>query len=326
RTLLNRTDWVGIVYAGIGFGLLYAGLDQGNRLDWFNSGTVTGLLLAGALLVCAFLVHEARSACPLIDLRVLFTSHVAIPALLIAVYSFGATALSFVLRDYLTRVQGLRAMQIGDALNWITLPQIVLVPLVALLLKLIDARVILVFGFSMIAVGSWLNTWLTHDWANDDFIPSQCVEAIGLACAITALITFAIANITPPQAAAIATTIQIARLFGNGVGNAVIQTYVRVKEQVYSNLIGLHVITGSSAVEQTTTQLAAPFAARAAGLGDVAAQGAGVLGNLVRREAYVLAYIDAFWLIAWVSVIGVLLVLLLRRPPPNPLTPPRLQM
>ena len=51
RVLLARTDWTGIVYAGIGFGLLYAGLDQGNRLDWFNSGTVNGLLLAGGLLI-----------------------------------------------------------------------------------------------------------------------------------------------------------------------------------------------------------------------------------------------------------------------------------
>jgi DHA2 family multidrug resistance protein len=36
-----------------------------------------------------------------------------------------------VLPDYLTRVQGLRDLQIGDALNWIALPQFVLVPLVA---------------------------------------------------------------------------------------------------------------------------------------------------------------------------------------------------
>jgi DHA2 family multidrug resistance protein len=37
RDLLRRTDWTGIV-GGVGFGLLYAGLDQGNRLDWLNSG------------------------------------------------------------------------------------------------------------------------------------------------------------------------------------------------------------------------------------------------------------------------------------------------
>ena len=71
RELLRRTDWAGIVYAGVGFGLVYAGLDQGNRLDWFNSGVVTGLLLAGGMLVVAFLVHEARTEYPLINLGVL---------------------------------------------------------------------------------------------------------------------------------------------------------------------------------------------------------------------------------------------------------------
>jgi DHA2 family multidrug resistance protein len=182
---------------------------------------------------------------------------------------------------------------------------------------------LLVFGFAVIALGSWLSTGLTHDWVSSNFIPSAALEAVGLAFAITALITFAVANITPPQAAAIAATIQIARLLGNEFGNALIQTFVRMREQTYSNLIGLHLIAGSPAAEQATALLAGPFGVRPTGLGDAARQGAGVLANLVRREAYVLAYIDAFWLIAWVAVAGILLVLFLRRPPPNPLTPPR---
>jgi DHA2 family multidrug resistance protein len=38
----------------------------------------------------------------------------------------------------------------------------------------------------------------------------------------------------------------------------------------------------------------------------------------------VLAYIDGFWIVAWVLAAAPLLVLLLRRPPPNPMTPPRI--
>jgi len=44
----------------------------------------------------------------------------------------------------------------------------------------------------------------------------------------------------------------------------------------------------------------------------------------VQRQAFVLAYIGAFSPTAWVRAGGALLVLLLRRPPPNPLTPARL--
>jgi DHA2 family multidrug resistance protein len=86
-------------------------------------------------------------------------------------------------------------------------------------------------------------------------------------------------------------------------------------------LIGLHVVTGLPETEQATAQLAGPFGSRATGIGEPAAQGTGVLASIVRREAYVLAYIDAFWLIAWVSLLGILLVLLLRPPPPNPIIP-----
>ena len=324
RDLLRRTDWAGIVYAGIGFGLIYAGLDQGNRLDWLNSGVVTGLLLAGGMLVVAFFMHEARAEYPLIHLSVLARPNIAVAALLIVIYpGFATTGASFVVPDYLTRVQGLRALQIGDALNWIALPQFVLVPLVALLLKRIDARLLLVFGATMLSIGSWIQTGLTHDWVSGDFMVSQLIEAVGLAFAITSVIAFAVANITPTQAAAIATMIQIARWLGSEIGSAVIQTFVRVREQVYSNLIGLHVVTGLPATEQATAQLAGPFGSRATGIGEPAAQGTAVLASIVRREAYVLAYIDAFWLIAWVSLLGILLVLLLRPPPPNPLIPSR---
>jgi DHA2 family multidrug resistance protein len=145
---------------------------------------------------------------------------------------------AYVLPDYLTRVQGLRELQIGDVLNWVALPQFVFVPLAAILLRRIDARILIAIGFALIAYASWLNTGLTHDWAGGDFLPSQIAGAVGLAFGITALIVFGVANITPAEAPTIAAVIQIGRLFGNEIGTAFVQTYVRTREQVYSNLTG----------------------------------------------------------------------------------------
>jgi MFS transporter, DHA2 family, multidrug resistance protein len=324
RPLLARTDWPGIVYAGLGFGLIYAAIDQGNRLDWLNSGLICGLLVGGLLLVVAFVVREMRAEFPLVHLPIVARRYVAIPALLISLYGFGSTATAFVLPDYLTRIQGLRDLQIGDTLNWIALPQFVLVPLVALLLRWIDARLLLAIGFGLISLGCWMDTGLTHDWAGNDFLPSQCVQAVGLAFAITALVTSAIAHITPPQAAAIAATIQVARLMGAEIGSGGIQTFIRVREQTYSNLIGLHVQRGGTLTVGAATDFAAKFSARATGADQPTTQGLDLLASLIQREAYVLAYIDAFWLIAWASLFGIVLLLFLRQPPPNPMTPPRI--
>jgi DHA2 family multidrug resistance protein len=323
--LLRRTDWGALIFAGLGLGLIYAGLDQGNRLDWLGSGLINGCLAGGLLLMIAFIINEAVVAEPLIHLRLFRQVNVTVPALLVAIYGFGSQATAYILPDYLTRIQGLRALQIGEVLNWIALPQFVIVPLVAMALRRIDARLLLTLGFALIAIGSWMDTGLTHDWAAGDFMPSQIVEAVGLAIGITALITFAVANITPAQAAATAAVIQSARLLGVELGTSFIQTFVRVREQVYSNLIGQHLSVGSDIVERVVSALSTLFAERANNVGLELGQGIAEAGRLVQHEAFVLAYIDGFWIIAWTLALTPLLVLLLHRPPPNPLTPPRLE-
>src|SRR5262249_45330676 len=167
--------------------------------------------------------------------------------------------------DYLTRVQGLRSLQVADVVNWIALPQILLVPLIAWLLRYIDARLTLALGLALIAIGSWMDTGLTHDWVNDDFLPSQLVEAVGLALGITSLIFFAIATLTPAQAATAAGVIQASRLLGNEIGLAFIQTFVRVREQIDSNLAGLSLMPGGTTTEGALTQLSQLFADGAVG-------------------------------------------------------------
>jgi hypothetical protein len=61
------------------------------------------------------------------------------------------------------------------------------------------------------------------------------------------------------------------------------------------------------------------FAARPTGAGDPTLRGIAGIGNLIRGEAYVLGYIDGFWIIAWVLTAGIVLLLLLRSPLPNPM-------
>jgi len=85
----------------------------------------------------------------------------------------------------------------------------------------------------------------------------------------------------------------------------------------------LHFVAGSHRSDSAVATATAFFTARPIGAGDPTLQGFVGISNLIRREAYVLGYIDAFWIIAWVLTAGIMLLLLLRPPPPNPLTPPR---
>lgn len=318
RELLKNADWVGIVYASIGFSLLYVGLDQGNRLDWLNSGLITGLLLSGSLLLAAFVVHELLHPQPWINLRYASSGNLPFLLLLITFFRFVILSTSFIIPQFLTVVQGYRAIEIGSVLIWIALPQFLAGPAVATLLRFVDARFPIALGFALVGCACFMAGQLTHDWVGIDFLPSQIVQAAGQTIALTSIVWFAIQHLQPADILTFGAMLQTGRLFGAELGNAFIQTFVRMREQVYSNLIGLHVTTGSLLTDQRLQDYAAAVSARSVGPADASARASALLAGAVQRQAYVLAYIDGFMVIGY-AVIGVLLMLLfLRAAQPRP--------
>ena len=88
---------------------------------------------------------------------------------------FAILSTSYVIPQYLTTVQNYRAIQIGGVLLWIALPQFVLAPTIATILRFIDARWLIALGFALIGLACFMATRLTQDWAGDNFLPSQLV-------------------------------------------------------------------------------------------------------------------------------------------------------
>ena len=125
--LLRDLDWPGLAYAAIGFGLLYAGLDQGNRLDWSGSGLVNGLLLAGGLMTLAFVGRELVTPRPFLNLGLLLRGNLPLLLLLLAGFRFIILSTAYIIPTYLQTVQNFRELQVGAVLLWIALPQFVIV-------------------------------------------------------------------------------------------------------------------------------------------------------------------------------------------------------
>jgi DHA2 family multidrug resistance protein len=316
RELLKTADWAGILYAGLGFGVLYAALDQGNRLDWLNSGLITALLLSGGLLLVAFVAHELVHDRPWVNLRFAASGNIPLLFLLIAVFRFLIQSTAYIIPQYLTTVQNYRAMEIGGVLIWIALPQLLLGPIVATILRFVDARLPMAFGFALVGVACFMAGQLTHNWVGDDFLPSQIVQAAGQAFALTSMVWFFLKHLKPSEALTFGAVLQTGRLFGGQLGAAFIQTFLRVREQLYSNLIGLHVTTGSLLTDQRLQDYARAVAGRSVGQPEANARAVELLAQSVRAQAYVLAYIDGFMFFGF-TVIAVLLLMLFLRTPPS---------
>jgi DHA2 family multidrug resistance protein len=312
------SDIFGMLIGGIGLALIYAGLDQGNRLDWLNSGLVLGLLASGAVLLIAFFVHEARTANPLINVKVAFAA--PLPKLLLMIAFLRLTILStaYLIPLYLGSVRGYRALEVGQTLIWIAAPQLILCPLAGLMLRRSDPRLVASIGFIFISVACLMVGYsLTPIWGSEQFLPSQLLQAVGQSFALSGTIFFAVLHLRPQDALTFGAGIQTARLMGGEIGSAFVVTMARIRGQVASNLIGLHVQGGDPQVLHRLQAYAAATS-RAGDPASGALRGANVLGSVVRSMATTQAVIDTFIAVGALTAVVLLLVITHKPAPIGP--------
>lgn len=320
QEVLADADWGGMLLLGTGVSMVYAGLDQGNRLDWLESGTVAALLIGGGLLCAAFVVNELLVRRPWAHVNVLFSRNIGLSLIVILLYTLTSLSNSSLVPNFLATVDQLRPEQTGVLLVlYGALPMFVLVPVSIFLLRHFDARGVLILGLSAFAAANLLGTQLTHDWARGDFITIALLQSIGQAFTLLPIIIIALSNSDPSRATAFAAYIQVMRLGGAEIGVALMGTWLRVREQIHSNFIGQHLESGGVDVTRMLQQLSEGFASH--GAATAPARALGTLSALVQREANVLAYIDGFWLCFWLAIAALGLTALITRAPPGPFTP-----
>jgi DHA2 family multidrug resistance protein len=317
---LKDADWGGMLLLGASVSMIYAGLDQGNRLDWLNSGTVMALLFGGAMLFIAFVVNEALVRQPWAHVRILFSRNIGLALAMLLLYALTGLSNSSLVPNFLGTITQLRPEQSGVLLlAYGALPMFVLVPFSIFLLRHFDSRLAVVIGFTAFAAANLLGTQLTHDWAREDFIVIVVLQSVGQAFTVLPIIIVALSNSDPTRATAYAAYIQIMRLGGAEIGIALMGTWLRVREQVHSAYLGLNIQSGDPDVIRVIQQLIGHFTGY--GAGSAQGRAIGTLAAEVQREANVLAYIDGFWLCFYLAIAGLVLVALVTRAPPGPFAP-----
>ena len=313
-----RPDLFGFASGGLGLAFIYAALDQGNRLDWTNSGLVWGLMVAGVILLIGFFVHETLTPNPGVDLRVAFTA--PLPRLLVMVAFLRLTILatSYVIPQFLQVVRGFRALEVGQTLYWIAAPQLLICLTAGYILRRVDPRLVASCGFCLICVACLMVAHeITPLWGSDQFLPSQILQAMGQSFALSGIIFFAVLHLNPKDALTFGAALQTARLMGGEIGSAFIVTFVRVRGQVASNLLGQHIQVGDGQVVQRLQAYGAATA-RAGDPGSVTTRGAAVLNNIVHGASITQAIIDAFIVIAAATTVVLIIIVTRRAAPQGP--------
>lgn len=315
--LLRKGDWFGIGCMAVGLAALEIMLEEGNREDWFESEFILRCALVAGVFLILFLATQLRRAEPFIDLRLFADRNFAVGSTINTILGLGLFGTVYLIPRYLSQIQGYSAFQIGEAMMWLGLPQLLMVPVVLRLSAKVDGRILVAIGCLLFAASCFYNIYMTADSAYDQMKWSNIIRAVGLPFIMQAVSDIAMARIGTAQAGSASGLFNVMRNLGGAVGIALLATFLTVREHFHSNVVTENVSLYALATQARLAEAARHFASLGAGPELAQAQAMAAIDAVARRESFVMAFNDAFFLVGAAFLVAFALVFLLKRAAPG---------
>jgi len=317
-------SFAGFLYWSAGLAMLYAAIDQGERLDWWRSGLFSALFYGGAFLVVCAIVRRLRMPNPLVAVPYLRQWNTILLGIALFLFRFCLVSTIILIPQSLA-VQGFVADEIGPAVIWSALPLLIIAFIAGLLLaNKVDSRFLMASGFVCIAFACYLNADLTSAWSASNYYRTEFLLGVGQGFAFIGLVGTIIlqamfsGGMSKPQwMLTFSAFFQTVRLFGGNLGAVYMGHFVTQREKLHSNLLGLHVQSGNWITDTNIHQLAAGLFSRSSGIAAATGRAVGVISGRLRLQAYTLSVNDGFYLVAWACAVMLVLTVLLRKSPLN---------
>lgn len=302
-----RFDWIGFLALSTAIVAIQLVLDRGQRFDWFDSPEIVLMTVLAAIAFWIFVVHCLTSAQPFLDPRLLLNRNFAVGTLI----AFVMGMLTFTglvlfpsllhdLRDFPDSAIGwlLAARGIG---NWAAF--LVIVPFTR-----IAPRVAIGTGLAMQAIAGFAMAQLDINLTSFDVFWTNVLMGFGQSIAFTPMTVMAFATLPARQITEGTAVFTLVRNFGSSI---------------FISISVLMLVRSTASNYARMTEFISPYnkALTFPGMPDrwslESTSGLLRLSGEIQRQAAMIGYINAFYLMAFVATAAVPLAFLLR-PAPKP--------
>jgi len=317
-------SFAGFLYLSSGLALMFAAIQQGERLDWWRSGIFNALFWSGAFFTLCALIRRLRGPNPLVALPYLWQRNTILLGSLLFWFRFTLTGTIILIPQSLA-IHGFEADQIGPAVIWSAVPLLLITFIGGLLMiRNLDPRLLLAAGLACTAFAVCLNADYTSAWSAANYYRTELLTGVGQSVSLIGLVgciilqgVFSGGLMKPQWILTFSAFFHVIRLFGGTTGAVYMGHFLADREKLHSNLLGLHVQSGNWITDSNIQELAAGVYSKSSGLAAATGRAVGLMSGRLRLQAYTLSINDGFYLVAWTCVIALLLVALLRKSPMN---------
>ncbi|HZY97975.1 MAG TPA: DHA2 family efflux MFS transporter permease subunit [Candidatus Baltobacteraceae bacterium] len=276
-------DWTGLGLLTAGLASLQYVLEQGERDDWFQSGTIVIMSVISVAALILFVIKALRDKHPVVDLKVFKFRSFSIGSFLGIIMGFGLFGTALILPLFFQTLLGFTAFDTGLALMPGALSTAVSMLIIGRLLNRIDGRWSIVAGILIFAWSTWMMGDLNTQAGYWDVFWPRLIQGFALGFLFVPLTTMTLNDVPISDMAGATGVFTLLRQLGGSLGIAILTTLL-------------------------THQTAIAWNVLAAGVTDLHGMTSGAITNIVAQQATMIAYDYLFRLTAIVFVISAPLV------------------
>jgi DHA2 family multidrug resistance protein len=308
--LLERFDWWGLITMAAFLGTLEYVLEEGPQYQWLQDTSVAACAAVCVVSAILFFYRVLTAEEPIVDIRTFANRNFAVGCLISFCVGIGLYGLTYIYPRYLAEVRGYSALMIGETMFVSGIAMFLTAPLVGRLMQKFDLRLIIGTGILIFALGSWQMTWITREYDFYELLVPQILRGIGLMFAMVPTNTIALGTLPPDRVKNASGLFNLTRNLGGAMGLAFINQVLNERTDLHISRLHDRVSWGNTTATETLNMLTQKFQ----GMGDASLMAMKQLSQIVHRQAVVMGYGDAFFMLT-VFYFGLsLTVLLLKKP------------
>lgn len=299
-----RFDWLGFGVLALGLGAFQLMLDRGQDKDWFGSREIVVEAVLAGLGVYLFVVHLLTAERPFLPPRIFRDRNFA--SSLAVMFSVGMILLasSALLAPWLQTLSGYPVAAAGLILAPRGLGTMGAMMISGRLASRMDPRLLMALGVCLLCYSLWEQTGWTPDVGGTTVAINTIVQGAGLGFVFIPLQVIAFATLAPELRTDATSLLSLVRNVGSAVGVSVTSALLARNIQIAHADMAAHVTPFTSLGHGSAGPLLDPATTR----------GAAMLDMLINQQATIIAYLDDFKMMLFVTAPTLLLLLLMKRP------------
>ncbi|MHB9036804.1 MAG: DHA2 family efflux MFS transporter permease subunit [Armatimonadota bacterium] len=310
-----KIDYIGLGLLALGIGALQVVLDTGQKHDWFQNNWILYLSVVSGFSLIALIAWELHTEHPVIDLSVFKVRNFAPGVFLIFMLGIALYGSMVLLPVLLQTLLGYTATLAGLAMSPGGIGTLIFMPVVGYLVGKWDGRYLIGFGLFTMSVSMFMMSRYNLQISFWDAAIPRIVMGIGLAFLFVPLATVTFAFLSQEKTGNGTGIFNLMRNVGGSVGIAGVNTLLARRTQFHQYQLVGNVSTYEPRFQRWVSDTIAKLMAHGQSYLSARRLALGIAYSSVIRQATMMSFIDAFWLLGVVMIVLLPLVFIMRRPP-----------